>query len=102
MRKQIAKSDGNNECLMKAASDAIAVQDAVNMIAVAGSFHRHLKSMRETGMSGDELNNHPVTICYASKISSLCRMTADREANAFDAIEKLAIGEEVRYEVIPI
>ena len=102
MLKQIAKSDGNNECLMKAASDAIFVQDAVNLIAVAGSFHRHLKAMRETGMSGDELNNHPVTICFASKISSLCRMTADRESNAFGAIEKMAIGEEVQYEIIPI
>ncbi|WP_339684946.1 hypothetical protein [Gimesia maris] len=102
MKPHIAKSDGNNECLNKAASDALFVQDAVNMIAVAGSFHRHLKAMRETGMSGDEINNHPVTICFISKFSSLCRMTADREDNAFGAIEKMAIGEEVQYEVIPI
>ncbi|KAA0139144.1 hypothetical protein FYZ48_10900 [Gimesia chilikensis] len=102
MIQQIASSDGNNESLRKAASDAIAVQDAVNLIAVAGSFHRHLTAMRETGMSGDELNNHPVTICFASKISSLCRMTVDREANAIEAIEKLAVGEVVQYEVIPI
>lgn len=102
MLNQIVTADGNNECLMKAASDAIAVQDAVNMIAVAGSFHRHLKSMRENGMSGDEINNHPVTICFISKLSSLCRITADREANAFESIQKLAIGETVEYEVIPI
>ena len=102
MLNHIANSDGNNESLRKAASDANAVQDAVNMIAVVGSFHRHLKAMRETGMSGDELNNHPVTICFASKIISLCRMTAGRETNAFGAIEKLANGEEVQYEVIPI
>jgi hypothetical protein len=102
MLKQIAKSDGNNECLMKAASDAIAVQDAVNMIAVVGSLHRHLKAMRETGMSGNEINNHPVTICFTSKIVSLCRMTVERETKAFGAIEKLAIGEAVEYEVIPI
>lgn len=67
MLKQIAKSDGNNVKIKKAASNAIEVQDAVNVIAVVGSFHRHLKSMRETGMSGDELNNHPVTICFISK-----------------------------------
>jgi len=102
MKPHIATSDGNNECLKKAASDALFVQDAVNMIAVAGCFHRHLKSMRETGMSGDEINNHPVTICFSSKISSLCRMTTDREASAFEAIEILAIGEAVQYEVIPI
>tara|TARA_R110000868_G_scaffold93618_2_gene258937 strand:- start:14301 stop:14609 length:309 start_codon:yes stop_codon:yes gene_type:complete len=102
MLNQLATSDGNVECLKKAASEAIAVQDAVNMIAVVGSFHRHLKAMRETGMSGDEINNHPVTICFASKLSSLCRMTADREANAFGAIEKLTGGEAVQYEVIPI
>ena len=102
MLNQLATSDGNNECLAKAASEAIEVQDAVNMIAVVGSFHRHLKAMRETGMAGDELNNHPVTICFASKISSLCRRTVYREANAFEAIEKLAVGEKVQYEVIPI
>jgi hypothetical protein len=102
MLNHIANSDGNNESLRKAASDANAVQDAVNMIAVVGSFHRHLMEMRKTGMSGDELNNHPVTICFISKLSSLCRMTADREIRAFEAIEKLAIGEAVEYEVIPI
>ncbi|MEQ8852779.1 hypothetical protein [Gimesia sp.] len=102
MKPHIATSDGNNECLMKAASDAIAVQDAVNMIAVAGAFHRHLKAMRKTGMSGNELNNHPVTICFASKISSLCRMTPSREANAFLASQKMANGETVQYAVIPI
>ena len=102
MLKQIAKSDGNNECLQKAASDAIAVQDAVNLIAVVGCFHRHLKAMRETGMSGDELNNHPVTICFISKLSSLCRLTVERETKALGAIEKMANGEAVQYEVIPI
>lgn len=102
MLKQIAKSDGNVESIKKAASDAIAVQNAVNLIAVVGAFNRHLKAMLETGMSGDELNNHPVTICFISKISSLCRMTADREIRAFGAIEKLANGEEVQYEMIPI
>tara|TARA_R110002167_G_scaffold207033_3_gene411218 strand:+ start:1117 stop:1476 length:360 start_codon:yes stop_codon:yes gene_type:complete len=102
MLNQLAISDGNNERLQKAASDAIAVQDAVNLIAVVGSLHRHLKAMRETGMSGDEINNHPVTICFASKISSLCRMTVERETKAFGAIEKMANGETVQYEVIPI
>lgn len=102
MLNQLATSDGNNECLQKAASDAIEVQDAVNMIAVVGSFHRHLKAMRETGMSGDELNNHPVTICFISKLSSLCRMTTSRAADAFLASQKMANGENIQYEVIPI
>ncbi|QDT24409.1 hypothetical protein [Gimesia chilikensis] len=102
MLNQLATSDGNIESLRKAASDAIAVQDAVNLIAVAGCFHRHLKAMRETGISGDELNNHPVTICFASKISSLCRMTPSREADAFLASQKMANGETIQYEVIPI
>ena len=102
MLKQIATSDGNIESIKKAASDAIAVQDAVNMIAVVGSFHRHLKAMRENGLSGDEINNHPVTICFASKISSLCRKTPSREADAFLASNKMANGENIQYEVIPI
>lgn len=91
-----------NEVQRKAASDAVAVQDAVNLIAVVGCFHRHLRALKDTGIGGDDLINHPISLAFISKLNSLCRMTTSRELAALDAIERIAAGEAVEYEVIPI
>ena len=95
-------ADGTNEAEQAAAKDADAIQDAVNLIAIVGCFHRHLMALRQTGLGGDDLNNHPVTIAFVSKFNSLCRMTTEREMAAFSAIDQLANGESVEYEVIPL
>ena len=47
-----------------------------------------------------ELINHPTSLAFVSKLSSLCRMTLDREMAALDAVDKLQNGESVEYEVI--
>ena len=99
---KIAIANGHNEAVQKAAADAVAVQDAVNLVAIVGCFHRHLLALRKVNVCGDDLNNHPVSIAFVSKFNSLCRMNLDREMKAFDAIEKLQRGEEVEFEVIPI
>lgn len=91
-----------NEVQRKAASDAVAVQDAVNLIAVVGCFHRQLRALRDTGVGGDELINHPISLAIVSKLNSLCRLTTARELAALTAIERIAAGEAVDYEVIPI
>lgn len=85
-----------------AASDALAVQDACNLVAVVGCFHRHLLELHKSGVRGDDLINHPVAIGFASKLNSLCRMSLSRETAAFDALGRLQQGETVEYEVIPI
>lgn len=91
-----------NEVQRKAAADAVAAQDAVNLIAVVGCFHRHLRALKDTGVYGDDLINLPIALAFISKLNSLCRMTTSRELAALDAIEGIAVGEAIEYEVIPI
>jgi hypothetical protein len=62
-----AIANGANEAERKAASDAREVQDGVNLIAIIGAFHRHLIAMRDAGVCGDRLNNHPVSIAASPK-----------------------------------
>lgn len=97
-----AAADGLNDVQQKAAADANAVQDACNLVAVVGCFHRHLLALHRAGICGDDLINHPVAIAFTSKCNSLCRMTTERESAAFDAINRLELGEAVEYEVIPL
>lgn len=99
-RTAIAK--GQDEAVQKAASDANAVQDAVNLVAVVGCFHRHLLALHRSGVSGDDLINHPISLAFTSKLNSLCRMSLDREMKAFAAIDKLQRGEDAEYDVIPL
>jgi hypothetical protein len=97
-----AIAHGHDEAVQKAAADANAVQDACNLVAVVGCIHRHLLALRQAGICGDDLINHPVAIAFTSKLNSLCRMSLAREMAAFDAIDKLQRGEDVEYEVIPL
>jgi len=92
----------NTEAERQAAADANAVQDAVNIVAIVGCFHRHLLAMHRSDIYGDNLNNHPVALAFVSKLNSLCRMTTEREMAALLAVRDIERGEEVEYEVIPI
>ncbi len=97
-----AVANGANEVQQKAASDANAVQDGVNIVAIVGSFHRHLLALHRSGVCGEELFNHPVALSFTSKLSSLCRITIDRELDALSAVRRIERGEAVEYEVIPL
>ena len=97
-----AIAHGQNQTVQKAAADANAVQDACNLVAVVGCFHRHLLALRQAGVCGDDLLTHPVAIAFTSKLNSLCRMSLSREMAAFEAIGKLLRGEDVEYDVIPL
>ena len=94
--------NGSDSVQQKAASDANAVQDGVNLVAIVGCFHRHLLALSRTGASGDDLNNHPVSLAFVSKLNSLCRMSFEREMAAFRAIDRIEKGEAVEYEVVPL
>jgi len=102
MNQTTSIADGKNPAVKTAAQDANAVQDAVNLIAIIGCFHRHLMALRQTGLGGDDLNNHPVSVAFLSKLNSLCRMTTEREMAAFNAIDRIEQGESVEYDVIPL
>ncbi|EMI54170.1 hypothetical protein RSSM_04389 [Rhodopirellula sallentina SM41] len=97
-----AIAKGSDEIQCKAASDANAVQDGVNIVAIVGSFHRHLLALHNNGVRGDDLSNHPVALSFTSKLNSLCRMSIVREMNALDFVRQIERGESVEYEVIPI
>ena len=88
-------ADGSNQAEQAAAGDAAAIQDAVNLVAIVGCFHRHLLALHKAGICGDDLNNPPVSLAFISKLNSLCRMTTEREMAAFSAIDKLGEGEPV-------
>lgn len=102
MNQTTSTADAKNPTVKTAAQDANAVQDAVNLIAIVGCFHRHLMALRQTGLGSDDLNNHPVSLAFVSKFNSLCRITTDREMAAFSAIDQLVQGESVKYDVIPL
>ena len=97
-----AVADGSNEVERKAASDAVAVQDAVNLTAIVGAWHRHLLAMHRANICGDALINHPVSLSFVSKLNSLCRMSLEREMAALSAIDQIERGEAVEFEVIPL
>lgn len=102
MPKTIAVATGANEVERKAAQDANEVQDACNLVAIVGCWHRHLLAMSHAGIFGDNLINHPTSLAFVSKLNSLCRMSTEREMAALDAIDKLQRGEAAEYEVIPL
>lgn len=102
MPNRSAVASGADDVQRRAASDAVAVQAAVNLIAVVACFHRHLLALHGAGVYGDDLINHPVALAFTSKLNSLCRMTTSRELAALSAIDEIAAGESVEYEVVPI
>jgi hypothetical protein len=102
MPNRTAIAIGADPVQQEAASDANAVQDACNLVAVVGCFHQHLLALHRNGVCGDDLINHPVALAFVSKLNSLCRMTLDREMAAFDALDRIEKGNTVEYEVIPL
>lgn len=97
-----AIANGSNEAERQAAHYATEVQDGCNLIAIVGCLHRHLLSMRDAGVCGDNLNNHPITLAFVSKLNAICRLTDSRETAALIATDRIQNGEQVEYEVIPI
>lgn len=102
MTKLTSVADGTSPVQQAAARNAAAVQDAVNLVAIVGCFHRHLLSLHRSGIGGDDLINHPISLAFVSKLNSLCRMTTEREMAALSAIDLIAQGESVEFEVIPL
>lgn len=102
MPNRIISANGAETVQRTAAAEANTIQDACNLVAIVGVFHRHLLALQRSGTCGDELINHPVSIAFASKLNSLCQMSPERESEAFDALNRLQRGEVAEYEVLPI
>ena len=97
-----AIANGADAVQQQAAADANAVQDACNLVAIVGAFHRHLLALHRSNVFGDGLINHPFALAFISKLNSLCRMTTERELAALEAVDRIEQGETVEYEVIPL
>lgn len=97
-----AVANGAGEVQRKAASDADAVENGVNIVAIVESFHRHRLALQQSEVRGEELFNRPVALSFTSKLNSLCRMTHDRELDALGAIRRIERDETVECEAIPL
>ena len=113
MARYLAVADGSIEEHRHAADFANKIQDTVNMRAITAAWIVELDALRKLpGMGGDAINNHPSTLAFISKLMSLSRITSivltgphegrEREHVALDLCEKIAKGEKVEYEVIPL
>src|SRR5580698_4609191 len=65
--------------------DATDVHDAVNLV---GCFHENLLALQRSGVCGDDLINHPISLASVSKLNNLCRMSLDREMAVLGARER--------------
>ena len=100
MTKQVVHPD---EATRQAAKYAQLIQNGVNLRAIVAQMLRDIDAMRlSQNLDGDAINNHPVVLAYISKLVSLTRLTTDREMAALAAIDRLAEGEDVETEVIPL
>lgn len=84
------------------AGDAIAVQDACNLVAVVKAFDRAITDLREALTQArmptdtDAIRNHPICKLWASKIHDLTGMgisDCDAYGDAYEACRKLRDSE---------
>ena len=75
----------NNRTETQLIIEAYQVQDACNLSGVVHSFSRAISDLREAcpNQGTEFYNQHPVSILYASKISSLAGAGFNAESEAF-------------------
>ena len=91
-----------DEATQKFASDAIAVQDAVNFGAVVRSLVRHLDAIERA--DSDSQMKHPAATYFVDKLaemSGIQGLGSGRASECYDHCKKLANGEDVTITVIP-
>ncbi|WP_417384186.1 hypothetical protein [Gimesia sp.] len=100
MTKQFIHPD---DATRQAAKYAQLVQNGVNLRAIVAQMLRDIDAMRQAqNLDGNAISNHPVVLAYVSKLVSLTRLTTEREVAALEAVDRLANGDDVESEVIPL
>lgn len=99
---QTHKIEENLEIHKEIAMDVMQMQDAVNLRAITAAMLKHMDKLREIGIQGDLLNNHPAVLGFVSKLNCLTRFDMPREIAAFGHLEDLIKEQPVTYEVIPV
>lgn len=56
----------------KLCQDALAVQDACNLVAVLGAMHDGSLFLMSKGLGTDEIREHPAMTLFADKVNDLC------------------------------
>lgn len=77
----------------KLAQDVLFAQNGCNIVALANGFARAMKSMREVGMSDNDIIQSPITTLWISKFSSLNGWRSEWPtalSRAFDFVESMA------------
>jgi hypothetical protein len=83
------------------AEEVISAQDASNFYALTGAFRRAVTSLRKGGLSLREIERHPVTMAWLSK---LCSLVGDSQHDVWrggdlDKLAKPDVEEELDREV---
>jgi len=56
----------------KVIREALAVQDACNLVAVAITFANVVQALSSSGLDTMQVREHPASVLFADKIASLC------------------------------
>lgn len=100
MTKQFIHPD---DVTRQAAKYAQLVQNGVNLRAILAQMLRDMDAMRQAqNLDGNAINSHPVVLAYISKLVNLTQFSTEREIAALEAIERLANGDDVESEEIPL
>ena len=100
MTKQFVHPD---DATRQSAKFVLLIQEGVNLRAIVAQMLREIDAMRKSQkLSGSAINSHPVVLAYISKLVSLTQFSTEREIAALEAIERLANGDDVESEVIPL
>lgn len=83
--------------------DALQVQDACNLSGVLHSFLRNVQELRDMDLSSEDINRHPVSVLFSSKVASLTGSeSATTFHKAYEAAQLITgqdpIGDEVKAE----
>lgn len=73
----------------KWAEQALFAQDACNLVALAGAFHKLCLELNNSGTGGEKLWKHPAVRLFVNKFESLCHSEANF-VEAYDACHNLA------------
>ena len=89
-----------NHVVIKLAVEAIEVQDACNLIAVAKAFARAMSTLRQEHQSAGTAwtNQHPITRMWVDKLSHLARLEQDPRHEHVHRTHDLAEGRDIEFE----
>lgn len=86
------------------AQEALDVQNAVNIVAVAGAFHRALLEIahsQQNKVGGNYTCWHPVTRLWIDKLEHLAHMEQSSTNADYMRVADLAEGKDIEFEIVP-